>query len=212
MMLTKIFKHRLLPAVTLLEAHSALHLAEAYLEAGLEVMEVTFRTPAAASAISAIAKHYPEMHIGAGTLLSAENVKAAANSGAEFGLSPGFNQTVAKQALELDFLFIPGVITPSEIEVALAEGFKVLKLFPIKSVGGPDYLKALEGPYGHTGLQFIPMGGVNEQNMAKYLQYASVLAVGGSWLSPADLIREQRFNKITDLVKTSIQAAQLDAE
>lgn len=207
-MLSSIFKNQLLPAVTLPDADRALHLAEAYLEADLDVMEVTFRTPAAAPAISAIAREYPEMNIGAGTILSAGNLKAAADAGAKFGLSPGFNQRVTAKALEMGFPFIPGVMTPSEIEIAYAQGFELLKLFPIKSVGGSDYIKALEGPYGHTDLQFIPMGGVNRQNMKAYLDHKSVLAVGGSWLSPSSLIRQKDFEGITEIVRESIDVLQ----
>ncbi len=203
-MLSSIFQKKLLPAVTLTDPDAALHLAEAYLEVGLKVMEVTFRTAAAAPAISAIAKTYPEMHIGAGTILSTQNLKAAADAGAEFGLSPGFNQRITNQAVELDFPFIPGVITPSEIESAFTDGFNVLKIFPIKSMGGPDYLKALEGPYGHTGVQFIPMGGINQQNMNAFLKYESVLAVGGSWLSPSSLIGQGKFTEIAKIVRESI--------
>jgi 2-dehydro-3-deoxyphosphogluconate aldolase/(4S)-4-hydroxy-2-oxoglutarate aldolase len=205
-MFNTLFEQKLLPAVTLTDPDAALRLAEAYLEAGLKVMEVTFRTSAAAPAIAAVAKTYPEMHIGAGTVLSTQNLKTAKDAGAEFGLSPGFNQRITSQAAELNFPFIPGVITPSEIEMAYADGFNVLKLFPIKSMGGSDYLKALEGPYGRTDLQFILMGGVNQQNMKAFLEYESVLAVGGSWLSPASLIRQDKFAEITKVVRESIQA------
>lgn len=204
MMLNTFLKKKLLPAVTLSDADRALHLAEAYLKADLNVMEVTFRTTAAAPAISAIAREYPEMHIGGGTILSAENLKAASDAGAKFGLSPGFNQKVAEEALEMDFPFIPGVMTPSEIEIAYARGFEVLKLFPIGDVGGPDYIKALEGPYAHADMKFIPMGGVNQQNMETYLNHKSVLAVGGSWLSPSSLIRQKNFKKITEMVRESL--------
>ncbi|MCW9708132.1 bifunctional 4-hydroxy-2-oxoglutarate aldolase/2-dehydro-3-deoxy-phosphogluconate aldolase [Fodinibius salsisoli] len=209
-MLSTFFKKRLLPAVTLPDAECALHLAEAYLEADLNVMEVTFRTPAAATAISVIAKEYPEIHIGAGTILSVKNLKAAANAGAEFGLAPGFNPSITDKAIELDFPFIPGVMTPSEIERAFTAGFKVLKVFPIKSVGGANYLKALEGPYAHTDLQFIPMGGVTHQNMNAYLNHQSVLAVGGSWLSPSNLIQNREFKSITKVVRESISAMNVD--
>lgn len=208
-MLSSIFEGKLLPAVTLTDPDVALQLAEAYLEAGLKVMEVTFRTPAATPAILAIAKTYPEMHIGAGTILSTENLTAAADAGAEFGLSPGFNRQVTNKALEQNFPFIPGVMTPSEIEIAFFDGFEVLKLFPAKSIGGPDYIKTLEGPYGHTNLQFIPMGGVNRKNMKTYLQYESVLAVGGSWLSPSLLIQQKDFKGIADVVRESLQVARI---
>ncbi len=204
-MLQSIFKSKLLPAVTLTEADTALRVAEAFLEAGLTVMEITFRTQSAASSISAIATTYPEMHIGAGTILTTENLKEAADSGAEFGLAPGYNKEVAGKAFEQNFPFIPGVITPSEIECAFADGFEVLKLFPIQSAGGADYIKKIEAPYLHTGMKFIPMGGINQQNMDSYLNCESVLAVGGSWLNPGLLIQQKKYKDITAIVRSSIE-------
>ncbi|CAN5297072.1 bifunctional 4-hydroxy-2-oxoglutarate aldolase/2-dehydro-3-deoxy-phosphogluconate aldolase [soil metagenome] len=203
-MFQSIFKSKLLPAVTLTEADTALRVAEAFLEAGLTVMEITFRTQSAASSISAIATTFPEMHVGAGTILTTENLKVAADSGAEFGLAPGYNKEVAGKALEQNFPFIPGVITPSEIECAFAAGFDVLKLFPIQSTGGVDYIKKIEGPYFHTGIKFIPMGGINQQNMGSYLDCKSVLAVGGSWLNPGSLIQLKKYQEITAIVRSSM--------
>lgn len=199
-----IFKSKLLPAVTVHDTDSALHIAEAFLEAGLNIMEITFRTTAASASISAIEKTYPGMHIGAGSLLTAEDISAAADSGAEFGLSPGYNPDIAGKALDLGFPFIPGVLSPSEIECAFAAGFDVLKIFPVQSIGGDDYIKNLEGPYLHTGMKFIPMGGVNLENMNSYLKYESVLAVGGSWLNPQSLIQQGNFGEITKITRQSM--------
>lgn len=199
-----IFKSKLLPAVTVYDADSALHIAEAFLEAGLNIMEIAFRTPAASTSVSAIAKRYPGMHIGAGTLLTAEDLSAAADSGAEFGLSPGFNPDIAGKALKLGFPFIPGVLSPSEIECAFDAGFDLLKIFPAQSIGGADYIKNLEGPYLHTGIKFIPMGGVNRQNMGSFLKYESVAAVGGSWLNPQSLIQQGNFREITEITRQSM--------
>lgn len=205
-----ILKSKLLPAVTVHDTDSALHIAEAFLKAGLNIMEITFRTPAASASISAIEKTYPEMHIGAGTLLTADDLSAAADSGAEFGLAPGFNPDIAGKALELGFPFIPGVLSPSEIECAFAAGFDLLKIFPIQSIGAADYIKSLEGPYLHTGMKFIPMGGVNCQNMASFLKYESVLAVGGSWLNPGSLIEQKKYREITKIVRKSLAKISLD--
>lgn len=199
-----IFKSKLLPAVTVHDTDSALHIAETFLEAGLPVMEVTFRTPAAASSVSAIAKEYPEMNVGAGTLLTTDNITAAYDSGAAFGLAPGFNKKVASKALEIDFPFIPGVLTPSEIETAYAAGFDLLKIFPVNAIGGAGYIKNLEGPYLHAGIKFIPMGGVNLQNMDAYLKFKSVLAVGGSWLNPGSLIEQKKYREIAEIVRQSM--------
>lgn len=198
------FKRRLLPAVTVNDTDSALAVAEAFLEAGLSVMEFTFRTPVAASSVSAVAKKYPEMNVGAGTLLSINDVAAAVDSGATFGLAPGYNKVVADKALELDFPFIPGVLTPSEIEDAFAQGFDLIKIFPVQSMGGADYIQNIEGPYLHTGMKFIPMGGINRQNMASFLRCDSVLAVGGSWLNPGELIQQKKYREITEIVRQSM--------
>lgn len=196
-----------MPAVTLDGIEPALLLAEAYLEAGLDVMEITFRTGTAEEAIRAIAKEFPAMAIGAGTILSADQVERAIDAGAQFGLSPGYNRTVTEAALKRDLLFIPGVATPSEIEEALDIGCRLQKLFPVNHLGGSGYIRSLEGPYGHTGLQLIPMSGVNPENLADYLSSPLVAAVGGSWIAPAKLISEGRFSEIRELVKRSIEAA-----
>lgn len=203
-LLHSLFKGKLLPAVTVHDPDSALHIAGAFLEAGLNIMEITFRTAAASASVAAISKRYPEMHLGAGTLLTADDIKTAADSGAEFGLSPGFNPDIAGKARELGFPFIPGVLSPSEIECAFAAGFDLLKLFPIRSIGGAAYIENLEGPYLHSGMKFIPMGGVNRQNMGSFLKYESVTAVGGSWLNPQSLIRQGNFKEITEITRQSL--------
>lgn len=204
-MLRNIFKDKLLPVVTLPNADSAVFVAQAFLEAGLHVMEVTFRTDATLPAIAAIVKRFPEMTVGTGTILSPDQLSAARDMGAQFGLSPAFNKKIALEAKKQKFPFIPGVLTPSEIEEASAEGFDILKLFPVNSIGGADYIKNIEGPYLQTGLQVIPMGGINIKNLDSYLSCKSVLAIGGSWLSPASMIKEKQFQKITRIVRESIE-------
>lgn len=198
-------KANLLPAVTLEDADSGLRVAEALLKGGLQIMEVTFRTQATASAITAIAKEFPEMHIGAGTILTTDQLMEAKETGAQFGLAPGFNQQITDKALELDFPFIPGVSTPSEIERALASGFKLLKLFPAGCLGGAHYIRKLEGPYLHTGFRLLPMGGINASNVNDYIAQTSVQAAGGSWLAPKELIANKQFKKITMIVRQSLE-------
>lgn len=206
-MLTNFFEKKLLPAVTLNDADSAKRLAEAYLNAGLEVMEVTFRTDATLGAIEAIATTFPEVKIGAGTILSTSQVQSAKDAGAKFGLSPGLNEHVVGSARDKDFPFIPGVMTPSEIEKAWDLGCEILKLFPAEIAGGTDYIRSLEGPYLHAGLQLIPMGGVGPENMSAYLDCSSVVAVGGSWLAPKGKIKKDDFSGIAEIVKNSLKAA-----
>lgn len=201
------FDKKILPAVTLTDADSALSVAEALLAGGLNVMEITFRTSATAAAVSAIAKEFPEMYIGAGTILSPDQLSAARDAGARFGLSPGLNKRVIKKAQKLDFPFIPGVLTPSEIEFALEYEYKLLKLFPVSDLGGVDYIQSLKGPYKHTGVAFLTMGGVNSLNLKSYLKQEMVIAAGGSWLSPPDLIEQKKFNDITKIVVESLELA-----
>lgn len=201
------FTNSILPAITLSDAGSAAPLAEAFLQGGLNVMEITFRTNQTAKAIQSIVRKYPHFIIGAGTIRTEDQMQAAIDAGAKFGLSPGLNRSVAEAALRRAFPFIPGVMTPSELETALSMGFKIVKLFPVNALGGPDIIKALEGPYAHTGVQFIPMGGINQQDMSDYLRLKSVVAVGGSWLAPKALIARSEFDEIRKLAAAAVQLA-----
>jgi 2-dehydro-3-deoxyphosphogluconate aldolase / (4S)-4-hydroxy-2-oxoglutarate aldolase len=195
---------RILPAVTFSSADKILPVAEAMLRGGIRVMEVTFRTATAPEAITIIRKNFPEMFTGAGTLLSVTQLKQAIDAGAQFGLAPGFNPGVCKNALDNDFPFIPGVMTPSEIESAAELGFGILKLFPASQIDGLHFLKAIKDPYQSLNLKFIPMGGVSINNINEYLQLENVIAVGGSWLTKEEFIRSGQFDKITEAVKEAL--------
>jgi 2-dehydro-3-deoxyphosphogluconate aldolase / (4S)-4-hydroxy-2-oxoglutarate aldolase len=196
---------RILPAVTFSSAEEALPVAEAMLRGGLRVMEVTFRTAAADEAIAIIRKKLPEMFLGAGTLLSVSQLKQAMDAGAQFGLAPGFNPGVCKNAIDNHFPFIPGVMTPSEMEVAAGMGFGILKLFPASQLDGVHFLKAIQEPYQSLQIKFIPMGGVSLNNMSEYLHLKNVIAVGGSWLTRPEFIRGKQFDKITESVIEALQ-------
>ena len=196
---------KILPAVTLTSADEALRVAEAMLRGGLHVMEVTFRSPAAAEAIAIIRKNLPEMFLGAGTLLSVTQLKQAMDAGAQFGLAPGFNPAICQESLEKQFPFIPGVMTPSEIESASAMGFKILKLFPAAQIGGVHFLQAMQDPYQSLQIKFIPMGGVSVDNMHDYRQLKNVIAVGGSWMTKHEFIKAGQFDKITRFVREALQ-------
>ncbi len=198
------FTKKLMPAVTVNEVDAALRLAEIYLENGLNVMEITFRTDVTEAAVQAIATEFPDFKIGAGTILSTDQVSDAVEAGAQFGLAPGLNPSVVKAARDHDLPFIPGVATPSEIEQALELGCKVLKFFPAEPMGGVATLKAFAGPYKHTGVKFIPMGGIDESNLNDYLELDSVIAVGGSWLAPSQLIQDRAFGQLSEVVKKSL--------
>jgi 2-dehydro-3-deoxyphosphogluconate aldolase/(4S)-4-hydroxy-2-oxoglutarate aldolase len=203
-LLNTALQQKILPAVTFLSAGEALPVAEAILKGGLYVMEITFRTSAAAEAINLIRKNLPEMYVGAGTLLSGIQIKQAVEAGAQFGLAPGFNPSVCNNAIKNNLPFIPGVMTPSEIERAAEMGFDILKLFPAAQLDGIGFLKALSEPYLQLQTKFIPMGGVSVHNMNEYLQQKNVIAVGGSWLAKGDLISEKKFDKITELVREAL--------
>lgn len=192
---------RILPAVTFSSADEVLPVAEAMLRGGLRVMEVTFRTIVAAEAITIIRKNFPEMYLGAGTLLSVTQLAQAMDAGAQFGLAPGFNPAICRKALGDQFPFIPGVMTPSEIELAAEMGFRILKLFPASQPDGVHFLKAIQDPYESLQIKFIPMGGISLNNMNAYLQLKNVIAVGGSWLTKDELIKAKQFDKITESVK-----------
>ena len=206
-MIDRILAKRIVPVVVLDHVESAEPLAEALLEGGLDIMEITFRTAAAEASIERIAARYPEILLGAGTLLDKEQVKRAKNAGAVFGLAPGFNPEIVAAANEAGLQFSPGVMTPSEIEGALALGCRLLKFFPAEVAGGVTMLKALAGPYSHTGVRFIPTGGVSMGNLAAYLQLPVVAAIGGSWMVDKQLVNDGKWAEITRITREAIAAA-----
>lgn len=202
--LDRIRENRIVPVVVIEDADQAIPLADALLDAGLRVIEITFRTTAAARAISTIASGRPQMLVGAGTLLNEENIRRAVDAGASFGVAPGLNVRTVEAAKRAGFDFAPGVATPSEVERALQLECKLLKLFPAEQAGGVGMLKALEGPYGHTGVQFIPTGGINLTNLKSYLALNVVAAVGGSWFVDKKLIAAKNWSSITQLTREAL--------
>jgi 2-dehydro-3-deoxyphosphogluconate aldolase/(4S)-4-hydroxy-2-oxoglutarate aldolase len=184
----KIGALKVVPVVAIDEVENALSLADALIEGGLPVAEITFRTEAAEKVIESLRTNRPEFLVGAGTILTIENLKKASGCGAAFGVAPGFNSAVAEAALKMDFPFSPGIMTPSDIENALTFGIRVLKYFPAEAAGGIPYLKSIYAPYAHTGVRFMPTGGINKNNAANYLSFDPVLAVGGTWIARRDII------------------------
>lgn len=203
-MLDRVTAKKIVPVIVLEDPKSALPLAEALLAGGLDIMEITFRTDAAEESIRQIAERFPEILLGAGTLLKPDQVKRARDAGAVFGLAPGLNPQVLEAAKQVELQFSPGVMTPSEIEQALSLDCKLLKFFPAAAAGGPKMLQALAGPYAHTGVKFIPTGGINATNMADYLALPVVAAVGGSWMVDKTLIRDEKWEMITMLTKEAL--------
>lgn len=192
-------KQRLICVAVIDKVDDAVPLAEALLAGGLNSIEVTFRTAGAADSIAAIRKNVPQITVGAGTLLTPENVKAAVNAGAQFGVSPGLSESVSRAAQDNSFPLFPGVITPTEVMRAMELGWKHLKFFPSETFGGVNALKALAGPFGHTGVKFIPTGGINAATLPNYLAVPQVAAIGGSWMAEKKLIAEKQWGKITSL-------------
>jgi 2-dehydro-3-deoxyphosphogluconate aldolase/(4S)-4-hydroxy-2-oxoglutarate aldolase len=193
----KIEKLRIVPVIAIEDADSALPLADALLEGGLPVAEITFRTEAAARVITKISKERPDVLVGAGTILTIDNLKKAIDCGAIFGVAPGFNPKIVEASLKMNFPFSPGIMTPTDIEGALALGVKVLKFFPAEAAGGIKMLKSLAAPYAHLGVRFIPTGGINLEILNNYLSIPQVLAVGGTWIAKAEDINKKNWKQIT---------------
>ena len=198
-LLQRIEKCGIIAVLTVNRVEDAVPLARAVLAGGVEVMELTLRTPVAMDALRAIKSAVPEMIAGVGTILTPEQVKEAADAGAAFGVSPGLNPRVVKAARAAGLSFGPGVLTPSEVELAVELGCKLLKFFPAEPSGGLTYLKAMVSPFAHLGLKFIPLGGIDAKNMASFLSDPNIAALGGSWLAPRNLIKARAWEKIADL-------------
>ena len=201
--LEKIKEIGIVPVIVLEDAKDALPLAEALMEGGLPCAEVTFRTAAAEDSIRAISQAYPEMLVGAGTVLTTEQVDRAVAAGAKFIVSPGFNPRIVQYCQEKGVPITPGCSSPTDIEQALEHGLKVVKFFPAEQLGSLAMIKALAGPY--VDVSFMPTGGINAGNVKDYLAYNRILACGGSWMVKGDLIKAGDFQRITELVKEAKQ-------
>jgi 2-dehydro-3-deoxyphosphogluconate aldolase / (4S)-4-hydroxy-2-oxoglutarate aldolase len=205
--LERIGRTRIIPVVVLDQEEMAEPLAETLLTAGLDVMEITFRTAAAPAAMRRIASRFPEVVLGAGTVIEPDQVMRAIDAGARFAVAPGLNERVVTAAQRAGLEMIPGVMTPSEVERALGLSCRTLKFFPAEQAGGAAMLKALEGPYGHTGLRFVPTGGIQLKNMGAYLERPTVAAIGGSWMVERKLIAAKDWRQIGQLTVSALEAA-----
>lgn len=184
------------PVVVLNNVDEAVPTARALLRGGIDVMEITFRTAAARDCIARVAAEVPEITVGAGTVINVEQVRDAVAAGAKFLVSPGSDADVIREAAQLDVPIIPGVVTPSEIMMGLKLGIKTFKFFPAESFGGLKTLKALSGPFPQ--IQFIPTGGISQDNAADYLKNAKVRAIGGSWMVSSAMIAAHDFDGIAE--------------
>jgi 2-dehydro-3-deoxyphosphogluconate aldolase/(4S)-4-hydroxy-2-oxoglutarate aldolase len=189
----------IIPVVVLYDKLDAVPLAECLMEGGLPCAEVTFRTAAAEESIRLMAKTFPEMIIGAGTVLTTEQANRAIDAGAKFIVSPGFNPKVTEYVLKKGVPMTPGVCTPTEIEAAMQYDLDVLKFFPAEPSGGLKMIKALAAAY--VNLQFMPTGGINAENVKDYLKYDRIVACGGSWMVNGSLIKDGKFDEIKKLVR-----------
>ena len=195
-------KERIIPVVVLDNAEDAVPLAKALLAGGIHTMEITMRTDAAIDAIRTIKSEVPEIILGAGTVLHLSQAKEAVEAGATFLVSPGLNGEIVSYALENNVAIVPGVVTPTEIMRASSLGINTLKYFPAGQFGGAKTIKALGGPFRQT--YFVPTGGVSPKNLTDYLELPNVTAVGGSWLSPGALIKEGKWEEITELCREAL--------
>ncbi|MGC6424757.1 MAG: bifunctional 4-hydroxy-2-oxoglutarate aldolase/2-dehydro-3-deoxy-phosphogluconate aldolase [Lentimonas sp.] len=205
--MSELDNYPVIPVIVLDNVDNAEPLTEALLRGGLKIIEVTFRTAAAADSIERIANKFPEMFVGAGTVVTPEQAQRAIDAGSKFGLAPGTDIETINFFKERNIPFIPGTMTPSDIQTAVKAGCQYLKFFPAGPAGGPKMLKALCAPYGNLGIKFCPTGGVSLNNMNEYLTIPEVFTVGGSWLATKAQIANGEWSTITAQVKEALVKA-----
>jgi 2-dehydro-3-deoxyphosphogluconate aldolase/(4S)-4-hydroxy-2-oxoglutarate aldolase len=194
----EIAKEGIIAVIEIESEKNAVPLARALLEGGIKIIELMLRTPAAIPSISLITKEVPQMYIGIGTIIeTGQAAMVKKESGAHFGVSPGINPEIVKEAIAADLPFAPGIATPSELEQAISLGCRVVKFFPAEGMGGLSYLKSINAPYNHLGIKYIPLGGISPDNLASYAKFVPVLAIGGSWIASKELINAQNWDEIT---------------
>ena len=198
----KLKKIGIVPVVKLEDAKDAVALAKALMDGGLPCAEITFRTAAAEDSIKNIVNAYPDMLVGAGTVLTLDQLERALNAGAKFIVSPGFNPDIVKACIQKDVPVYPGCISPTDIEAAMGLGLKTVKFFPAENIGGIAAIKAMSGPYGDV--TFIPTGGISAKNINDYLSFPKVIACGGSWMVDSQLIESGNFTEITRLTREAV--------
>ena len=193
------------PVVVLEDAKDAVPLADALVKGGLPCAEVTFRTAAAEESIRLMCEKYPEMLVGAGTVLTKKQVDRAVAAGAKFIVSPGFDAEIVDYCLEKEIPVLPGCITPSEVAQAVKRGLKTVKFFPAEQAGGLPMIKAMAAPY--TMVKFMPTGGISAKNLKDYLGFDKIICCGGSWMVKGDMIKNKEFDKIAEMTKEAVALA-----
>jgi 2-dehydro-3-deoxyphosphogluconate aldolase/(4S)-4-hydroxy-2-oxoglutarate aldolase len=193
-----IAKEGIIAVLEIEDEKNAVPLAKALLESGITIIELTLRTAAAVPSISLIAKEVPQIFIGIGTIIEeGQAAMVKKESGVRFGVSPGFNPEMIREAAREGLPFIPGVATPSELEQAIFHGCRTVKFFPAEGMGGLNYLKSINAPFNHLGISYIPLGGITSENLVSYAKFKPILAVGGSWIANRELINAQDWKEIT---------------
>ena len=203
--LNQLEKCMIVPVVVLNDAKDAKPLGEALCQGGLACAEVTFRTDAAEESIRIMSENFPDMLVGAGTVLTTEQVDCAVNAGAKFIVSPGFDEEIVDYCLEKGVVVLPGCVTPSEVAKAVKRGLEVIKFFPAEQAGGLSMIKAMAAPY--TMVKFMPTGGINPENVGDYLRFDKIFACGGSWMVKSSLVENQEFDKIRQLSEDAVKLA-----
>lgn len=198
----EISKIGIVPVIALDDAKDARPLAKALIQGGINCAEVTFRTDAAEEAIRIMASEFPEMLVGAGTVLTTEQVDRAVGAGAKFIVSPGLNPVTVAYCVEKNIPIVPGTANPSDVEIALSYGLEVVKFFPAEAAGGIAMIKAMSAPYGKV--KFMPTGGITADNLKEYLDFNKIVACGGSWMVKKDLVAAGEFDKIEQLTKDAV--------
>ena len=201
--LDRVGKSPVLPILNLVDIHQGLRAAEALANGGIETIEITLRNKTALTVLHEIRKEFPHFTLGAGTILQKEQIKQIL----DFGVAPGWNESVWQQAQLNKFMLIPGIITPTELNNAHQKGCTSLKIFPVEPAGGYPYMQALLAPFRNLGIKYIPTGGIKQELVPSYLADPDVLTVGGSWLTPANLLENSQFAEITKLAMKAVSLA-----
>jgi len=201
--LKKITEIGIVPVISISDVEKAVPLAKALMAGGIPCAEITFRTAEGEECIRRIAAQVPDVLLGAGTILKKEQADRAKDAGAVFAVTPGFNPNIVEHCLKIGLLIIPGCSSPSDMEAAMEFGLDTIKFFPAELAGGLPFIKACSAPY--TGLKFMPSGGINADNLAKYMAFNKVVACGGSWMVSKELLDSGNFDEITRLSKEAVQ-------
>ena len=202
--LDRLGRQPVLPILNFADRDSALRIAEALVNGGISAFEITLRSPEAMDALQTVRKTFPDLALGAGTILEKEQLSQVKDCGIDFGVSPGWSDELWVHSQELELPVFPGILTPTELTRAVHSGCRTLKVFPIEPAGGIAYLKSLIAPFHSLDLNYLPTGGINREKVEDYLAEDSVLTVGGSWITPRDLIEKKEFGKITELAIASL--------